>query len=1281
MMEKIIPVGSWDFQMEPTALIKVASSGLRGSDRHSFLVKRAADHVFADLIDKITLYPGDIPIHTIAIGATEAYGCFAAGTPFALADGSYLPIEKVQEGDVALSADGHACEVSHLFRRSVPESVRLDVCGLADVLQCSTDHPFRVARKEQFVCGHDKHKRCLPPLQGQQNICNRPIHFVRDCVTESFPEISREWATAASLREGDFLVWTAPQLEPLWAMTVHEGYLLGAWLAEGSFQRNSSNRAVASIRLDLRKAETEFQSRLAASAAALSLGYRLHESLRDENSATVCVTGDPSRFRLWLATFREHAKEKIVPPWLCCLPKPVRLAIIAGYLDGDGSCCVDDKENRTTARSHGCELSLGLQRLCWSAGLPAVRCRAAAGWNISIANSYLADLAPFSWKVRGRELKQTTKVHGFYHEGRMYLPVRGITTGGPLDVFNVEIAGDHTYSGPNVDSHNCNRNGDGFNEDTCRKQAATFVGRPLKDWVKDAETHNGARFFRHHKNKDPEQSYGYVKAAAYNERMRRIELLLIANGTKEAAERNGGFVIPDSTRQILESNGEMPGSMACFTDPDYPILTRDRGYVPISQIRVGDFVWTHRGRWRRVTELRRRQYTGEVFKFHVNGHPFPLELTATHPMWAKVFTGSREVSSIKAKARRYFQDPGEFERKPADWHEAKDIGRGDLFFHRPVTSFTGYGRIASTDLAAVMGYYLAEGSFGYNGDKACTIEFTCNLDDSALRVIPQIAARLWPDVTVNIEPKENSDAACVLKIHSTKIAEFLRKQLGAGCKSKLIPPEIFNASRDVKLSLLGAWLDGDGWVDKKGLHWSTASYNLVLQGRDLLAALGISASIYKIDHANCETSGHPGSGIEYVLNLSHLDAWNLSEYSWKVAAYPSPKLSRRQPPRLRLCPDGSYALRIRDVESRFVSDVTVYNFEVEEDESYSAAGLISHNCKVAYDVCQTCFNKAATRAQYCTADTCINPYDGFRGLGCRYGLTKLAGNGRQQFVENPRAVFFDWSEVTRPADRNAFGGIASYLTKAASEGLVLGGAALAELYARDNGYEIGYEWTVPRSKLAWQRQLVSNLARIENELETRPSSQDYTTARAFRPSLQPPVDFSPLGKVGAAKAASGLSALYSRKALLSLPDFLQVVSGVSGEKIATHVAVVSRHLPGVFNRLAADPSLDQYLQANPFVGEGLPSNEQRKFAAKVAETRGCTLSAVQERLQRSALRGEAPVTKLASSALVKTSAADEPGEYLARQFALYKVAFLTSQDPQDPGFPLTSRMVVLQNYV
>src|SRR5690606_27034345 len=103
-----------------------------------------------------------------------------------------------------------------------------------------------------------------------------------------------------------------------------------------------------------------------------------------------------------------------------------------------------------------------------------------------------------------------------------------------------------------------------------------------------------------------------------------------------------------------------------------------------------------------------------------------------------------------------------------------------------------------------------------------------------------------------------------------------------------------------------------------------------------------------------------------------------------------------------------------------------------------------------------------------------------------------------------------------------------------------------------------------------------------------------------RPSMQPPVDFSHLGKVGAAKTASGLHALAARQVLLTVPDFMRLL-GVGGEKVAAYSEYVSRHLPGIYNRLAADPNLDSQLRANAFNVEGrLPSREQRDFAAKTA---------------------------------------------------------------------------------
>lgn len=829
----------------------------------------------------------------------------------------------------------------------------------------------------------------------------------------------------------------------------------------------------------------------------------------------------------------------------------------------------------------------------------------------------------------------------------------------------------HTIAIGATERYGANRNGDGFSLDTCRKHASSFTCKPLRDYVKHA--HNGARYFMHHKNDDPEKSFGYVKAAAFNEPMGRIELLIIGNGTKEAAHRNGGFVLPDNVLEELHRGDFVGGSMSCFRDPDLPILTKDNGYKRIADIVAGDYVWTDKARWQKVTVLRHHFYTGKIYSLKLRGLPLEFDLTADHPMLAKVIEESVAEVGVSSRSNGRSFKTGALDDVPSDWTHVSHMAIGDKLIAVPVTKFPGYTEIESCGLAAIMGYYAAEGSLMYNSDRASSVIFTCHASDSAVRRIPKIINDFWPDLSVKIRPKANSKVAMELAIYNTEFAELIRLLCKAGSRQKVIPPEIFNSSKEVKLSYLGAWLDGDGWFDKKGGHWSSVNLGLILQGRDLLLSLGCPSSVYKIKHTKSKGSSPEKPCYEYTLNISNLNIGLLKPYSEKARDFPEivvdPANSNRQRVLIPL-KDGSYAMSIKSIAIEDVENIMVYNFEVEGDESYSAAGLVSHNCKIAYDVCQICNNKAASRKYYCDSDSCVAP-DGVHGFGCKEGLTKLLKSGKQQFVENPNPIFFDFSYVGRPADRTAYGGIArEFLGKAASDNsIVKGGAWLAEL----NGMFADGIRTPSSDYNARQLKLARELADLEKAMD---STEDAHVKLAFSPKVQETLDLNPMGEVGTQKFAGALKALANAGAILTLEDFLAITAPAElRATLKSAASQVRQALPFVFRKLASREDLVELLE-HPFAVSpaAVPSLEQKHWAAKVAKSRCCCECNLSKRASLAVLRGEKmPVNK----PLIKQASEDIVVGQLAEKYALYQLATLAVNEKSQSV--LTLRAVLAHN--
>jgi len=105
----------------------------------------------------------------------------------------------------------------------------------------------------------------------------------------------------------------------------------------------------------------------------------------------------------------------------------------------------------------------------------------------------------------------------------------------------------HLIAMGSTENYGCNRNGDGWTEEMLKRDHPSFV--------------KSAKVFYHHENKDPKKAFGKVAASIWNDEMSRVELLVLLNGSKEAADKNGGKIAPKEDIDALYSGKELPWSM------------------------------------------------------------------------------------------------------------------------------------------------------------------------------------------------------------------------------------------------------------------------------------------------------------------------------------------------------------------------------------------------------------------------------------------------------------------------------------------------------------------------------------------------------------------------------------------------------------------------------------------------------------------------------------------------------------------------------------------------
>lgn len=788
-----------------------------------------------------------------------------------------------------------------------------------------------------------------------------------------------------------------------------------------------------------------------------------------------------------------------------------------------------------------------------------------------------------------------------------------------------------------------NRNGDGFKSAALRKYHDTFVKH--------------ARWYRNHKNKDKSKSYGVIKLAMFNEPMQRVELIVALNGTKEAAEHNGGLVA-DEELNDLDNNREISGSMACASAGT--LVKVRRRFKKIEDIKPGDEVLTHLGNYKTVRAImpRIKQQYAQI-KVKCCGRQV-LEFTPDHEFyvarWQDTARGKLGLGKDKKDKTGYNRGFRKKNRsilyKNAKWLPCGELKCGDLLL-MPIPKPTGVSNLTIRD-ARMLGYYLSEGSINKNA-----VVYTCNKQDALVDEIEQL---FNPDIFhIGYYNHSASKEAYNLTINSKTDSSLCISEVGKRIENKVIPEAVYNASREIKLAFLAAWFNGDGWQDKNGLHWSTKEKTLSIELQMLLASIGIAASVCRIDHAsdlpNCVKREVPG--IEYVVNVSNKHSSDFVDIS-------KAKEWTLQTEETYVFITGNYLAVPVESVTLVDEEVEVYDISVKDDESFTAFGLAVHNCKVAYDVCSVCGNKAKNRSEYCKS---ASEGGNCPGGGLTNNICTVLANGHIVHADNPHPDFFDYSKVGRGADRTSF-----VFGKVAS-GHIKSGADLAYEFNVTAPYDILANDMEP--SIALQFKCAHILADAEKSIENNPL-KIASYLLAFDKSVQTPIPS--LESYTKKEASKLLNAFAGQKIALSLREFVRLVTGNSVEKSASIAAEVSRCMPGIFNRLIANDNLESMLASNSFcASKELAPLQYRTLAVKLANDYSLEQEYVGRRVLRSALRG----TK--SPAFVKSAGdiqnADRKITSLSEQYGLYKIGLLSDilnncLDPQ-----LTADLLVGQNLV
>jgi hypothetical protein len=362
-------------------------------------------------------------------------------------------------------------------------------------------------------------------------------------------------------------------------------------------------------------------------------------------------------------------------------------------------------------------------------------------------------------------------------------------------------------------------------------------------------------------------------------------------------------------------------SPECF--PAGTLILTSIGLLPIENVRVGDQVLTHRGRWRPVTATMRQK--ADTIIVGGMGHP-GLEMTPNHPVW--VWPAKRAGLRDDRHQCRYLVGA-----EPS-WTPAGNLASGEWLwasptnFGAPPTAIPlvgGRGIDFRLEFWWLVGRWLGDGVVRLR-PRSSEVQIVCGKHEAdklarQLAIASPVGGRARGG-ELRWHRRELRTAIAFTTRHDG-LANWLHEQFGQHAHGKRLPAWALAMPERSRCALLDGYVSADGNVTERITRASTVSRELAIGMRLLGESLG---------HATGLTAGHQGGdGIIEGRVVHQRPSWIIRWSTRGLRAHSKTTDLHRWLPIRSVLPGRT--------------GVEVYNLTVADDESYVAEGIVVHNCK------------------------------------------------------------------------------------------------------------------------------------------------------------------------------------------------------------------------------------------------------------------------------------------------------------------------------------------------